>query len=90
VFLLRAIGYERGEASSSTGSKGKWSPEKAKDLFYLLNKKIIKREKEEEKKQEEREKRGEGRGFKRGQGGDVSGHEVSLVTTATDKRRVHP
>jgi len=56
---LRAIGCKRGEASSSTGSKGKWSPEKAKDLFYLLNKKIIKREKEEEKKQEEREKRGE-------------------------------
>jgi len=85
IVVLRAIGCERGEASSPTGSKGKWSQEKAKDLFYLLNKKIIKREKEE-KNQEERE----GRGFKRGQGGDVSGHEVSLVTTATDKRRVHP
>ena len=43
--------------SSSAGSKGKWSPEKAKDLFYLLNKKTIKRGKEEEKKQEGREKR---------------------------------
>jgi len=39
--VLRAIGCERVEASSSTGSKGKRSPEKAKDLFYLLNKKRI-------------------------------------------------
>jgi len=52
-----------------------------------LNKKTIKREKKEE---ETRRKREEGRGFERGQGGDVSGYEVSLVTTAIDKRRVHP
>ena len=52
--MLRTIGCARGEPSSSTGSKGKWSPEEAKDLFYLLNKKTIKREKEEEKKQEGR------------------------------------
>jgi len=80
--MLRAIRCERGEASSPTGSKGKWSPEKAKDLFYLLNKKTIKREKEEEKKQERREKRGED--LRGDRGGDVSGQEVSLVTTATD------
>jgi len=55
--VLRTIGCARGEPSSSTGSKGKWSPEKAKDLFYLLNKKTIKREKEEEKKQEGRRAR---------------------------------
>ena len=36
MFLLRAIGCERGEASSSTGSKGKWSPEKAKRLILLI------------------------------------------------------
>jgi len=86
--VLRTIGCERGEASSSTGSKGKWSPEKAKDLFYLLNKRTIKREKEEEKKQEGREKRGED--LRGDRGGDVSGHEVSLAITATDKRRAHP
>jgi len=52
-----------------------------------LNKKTIKREKEEEGR---KRKRKEKRGFKREQGGgDVSGHEVSLVTTATDERRAH-
>jgi len=54
-----------------------------------LNKKTIKREKEEGKEEEEerREARiGEGTGG----GGDVIGHEVSLVTTATDERRAHP
>ena len=56
--MLRTIGCRRGQASSSTGSKAKWSPEKAKDLLisYLLNKNTIEREKEEEKK-EEKEKR---------------------------------
>ena len=61
---------------------------KQKDLFYLLNKKTIKREREEEKKQEGRVKRGED--LRGGQGGEVSGHEISLVTTETDKRRAHP
>jgi len=51
-----------------------------------LNKKTIEREKEEEGR---KRKRKEKRGFKREQGGDVSGHEVSLVTTATDGRRAH-
>jgi len=55
--MLRAIVCEGVAASSSTGSKGEWSPE-AKDLYCLLNKKRIEREKEEEKKQET-EKRGE-------------------------------
>jgi len=50
-----------------------------------LNKKTIEREKEEGKKQEERKKRSEDLRGNRG-----SGHEVSLVTTATDKRRAHP
>jgi len=51
-----------------------------------LNKKTVKREKEEGRKRKRKEKRG----FKREQGGgDVSGHEVSLVTTATDERRAH-
>jgi len=56
--MLRAIGCEGVEASSLTGSEGEWSPEKAKDLYRLLKKKRIEREKEEEKKQET-EKRGE-------------------------------
>ena len=44
------------EVSSSTGSKGERSLEKAKDLYCLLNKKRIGREKElrEETKKEER------------------------------------
>jgi len=46
VLLLRAIGWEGVEASSSTGSKGERSPEKAKALYCLLNKKRIRREKE--------------------------------------------
>ena len=41
------------EASSSTGSKGEWSPEKAKDLYCLLNKRI-KREKRRKNKEEKR------------------------------------
>jgi len=53
-----------------------------------LSKKTIEREKRRRK--ETRRKREEKRGFEREQGGDVSGHEVSLVTTATDKRRAHP
>ena len=57
-------------------------------MFYLLNEKTIKREKEEGKKQEGREKRS--KDLRGNRGGDVSGHEVSLVTTATDKRRAHP
>jgi len=55
----------------------------------LLNdKKKIGREKREEKRQ--KSKREEGRRFGEGTGGDASGHEVSLVTTATDKVRAHP
>ena len=54
------------EASGSTGSKGEWSPEKAKDLYCLLNKKRIKREKE--LREETRRKREEGQRFERGQG----------------------
>jgi len=52
-----------------------------------LNKKTVKREKEEGKEQEGREKRS--KDLRTG-GGDVSGHEVSLVTTATDKKKPHP
>jgi len=53
-----------------------------------LNKKTAKRGKEEGKKEEGIEKRSED--LRGNRGGDVSGHEVSLVTTATDKRRAHP
>ena len=42
----------------------------------------------EEKEEREREKRSED--LRENRGGDVSGHEVSLVTTATDERRAHP
>jgi len=42
----------------------------------------------EEKGEREREKRS--KDFRENRGGDVSGHEVSLVTTATDERRAHP
>ena len=52
-----------------------------------MNKKTIKREKEEGKKEEEERRSEDLRGNR---GGDVSGHEVSLVTTATDERRAHP
>ena len=79
--MLRAIGCERVEASGSTSSKGERSPEKANDLYCLLNKKRIRRERREETEKEERE----GRRFEEGRGGDASGHEVSLVTTATEK-----
>ena len=75
------------EASSSTGSKGERSPEIAKDLYCLLNKKRIRREKEGREDEEGREKR---RGFGEGAGGDAGGHEVSLVTTETDKKRAGP
>jgi len=51
-----------------------------------LNKKTVKREKKKEER--EREKRSED--LRGNRGGDVSGHEVSLVTTATDERREHP
>jgi len=52
----------------------------------LNDKKDIRREKKEKKRQ--KRKREEGRRFGEGTGGDASGHEVSLVTTATNKKRV--
>jgi len=57
--MLRAIGCEGVEASSSTSSKGEWSPEKANGLYCLLNKKRIRREKEGREGTEGRKKRGE-------------------------------
>jgi len=58
-------------------------------LYYLLNNRLkIKRERKEEK--EEKRKRKERRRFWEGKGGDPVGHEVSLVTTATEKMRAHP
>jgi len=46
------------------------------------------REKKKKEEGREREKRSED--LRGNRGGDVSGHEVSLVTTATDERRAHP
>jgi len=54
-----------------------------------LKKKRIRREKNKEEKRQRR-KREEGRRFGEGTGGDASGHEVSLVTTATGKMRAPP
>jgi len=51
-----------------------------------LNKKSVKRERRERRKK--KKKRSED--LRENRGGDVSGHEVSLVTTATDERRAHP
>jgi len=85
--LLRTVRCRSVQASSSSGSKAKWSPEKAKDLFVLIKQEDCS---ERKKKKKEKRKRKGKRGFKREQGGDVSGHEVSLVTTATDERRAHP
>jgi len=48
----------------------------------LNDKKDIRREKKEKKRQ--KRKREEGRRFGEGTGGDASGHELSLVTTATN------
>ena len=45
------------------------------------------REREKEKKQEGRRR---GAKIGEGTGGDASGHEVSLVSTATDKKRARP
>jgi len=56
--LLRAIGCGGVEASSSTGSKGEWSLEKAKDLYCLLNKKRIEREKKKKRRNKKEERRG--------------------------------
>ena len=65
--VLRTIRREGVAVSSSTNLNGEWSPEKVNDLYYLLNKKRVKREKERrEEIREGREKRGED--CERGQG----------------------
>jgi len=56
----------RSGSDSSTSSKGEWSPEKANDLYCLLNKKRIERGKE--RRDETRRKREEGRRFLEGTG----------------------
>jgi len=56
--VLRAIRCEGVEASSSTSSKGERLPEKASDLYRLLNKKRIGREKERREETEKEERRG--------------------------------
>ena len=56
-------------------------------MCCLLNKKRIRREREIEEKRR-REKRGED--FGEGTGGEASGHQVSLVTAATNKKRARP
>ena len=62
--------------------------ERANNLYCLPNKERIEREKKELERQR---RRGEERPrFNEGTGGDVSGHELSLVTTATDKKRARP
>jgi len=52
----------------------------------LNDKKDIRREKKEKKRQ--KRKREEGRRFGEGTGDEASGHELSLVTTATNKKSV--
>jgi len=75
------------EPSCIASPRGERSTELA-NLYYLWNKeKMIKRERGEERRGGR--KKGEVN-IERGQGLTKGGHEVSLVTTATEKMRAQP